>query len=153
MRRSIKKYGGPGPHVTVDAAVVQAGHLLLIQRGSEYGGGQWALPGGFINRWETTEEAMLRELAEETQIKVPKKVLKGSIKDRRLYDDPHRSNRARIMTHAYHIRLDDSAGNLPKVKGSDDAQDARWFPIAQVQKMNAQMFEDHYSIIEDLLGV
>jgi bifunctional NMN adenylyltransferase/nudix hydrolase len=143
---------GKGPHMTVDSCIVQAGHLLLIQRGKEYGYKKWALPGGFINPDETTLDATLRELDEETKIKVPQKVLRGSIKQRILFDDPYRSNRARIITHATHFRLDD-VGALPKVKGSDDAMDARWFPIAQVKNMRSQLFEDHFDVISTLLEI
>lgn len=143
---------GPGPHLTVDSVITQAGHVLLIQRGKEYGHGKWAAPGGFINLNERTEDAMLRELEEETKIKVPKKVLKGCIKGSKLYDAPHRSNRARVITHAYHIQLD-NVGKLPKVVGSDDAMDAKWVPISKFLTMRSEMFEDHFDLISDILGL
>lgn len=141
---------GKGPHFTVDACVVQSGHVLLIQRGAEYGHQKWALPGGFINRNETTLDATIRELQEETKIKVPEKVLIGSIKKRELFDDPHRSNRSRIITHASYIRLEDM-NSFPKVKGSDDAIDAAWVPLSKVKNMRSNMFEDHYHIINSLV--
>lgn len=146
-----KKYG-VGPFMTVDAVVVQSGFVCLIRRGQEYGYNTWAIPGGFVNTNEKLEDAMIRELFEETKIKVPEKVLRGSIKERKIYDDPNRSLRARIITQAYYIRLDD-VNKLPKVKGSDDAAEARWFPISQLYSIRDQLFEDHWWILQDLLNL
>lgn len=145
------KQWGKGPHTTVDSIVVQSGHILLIQRGEDrYGGGLWALPGGFVEPNETLAEAAIRELREETKLKVPTPVLRGSLVANKVYDEPYRDLRGRNISHAYHFRLSD-VGELPKVKGSDDAQDARWFSINQLWEMSDQMFADHYSIIEDML--
>lgn len=144
---------GKGPHVTVDALVIQAGHVLLIQRGNEYGEGLWALPGGFVNRREKLENAMLRELEEETKLKVPQKVLRGSIKDRRVFDDPYRSNRSHILTHVYKIVLENVTTGLPEVYGSDDAAKAKWVPISKIKEMRGQFFEDHGAVLVEMLGL
>lgn len=141
---------GNGPHLTVDSCVVQAGYVLLIQRGKEYGHNKWALPGGFVNSNETTLDASLRELDEETVIKVPIKVIRGSLINSKLYDSPYRSNRGRIVTNAFYYRLSD-VGPLPKVRGSDDAKDAKWVPISKFLTMQEEMFEDHFSMICDIL--
>lgn len=135
--------------VTVDAVVIQSGHVLLVERGARPGRGQWALPGGFVDQNETLKEAMLRELKEETRIKVPVPVLAGSIQSQCVFDDPHRSNRGRTITHAYYIHLQPDT-TLPKVRGSDDAKKAFWAPLAQLNP--EQMFEDHYFIIQRLIG-
>ena len=66
-------------------------------------------------------DACIRELREETKIKVPGPILKGSIKRQSVYDDPYRSARGRTLTHGFYIELEPSA-ELPKVKGSDDAK-------------------------------
>lgn len=135
---------------TVDACVVQSGHVLLIERRSEPGRGTLALAGGFLNPMETIEEAMLRELREETRLKVPKPVLKGCITKRKVFDAPNRSARGRTITHAFLITLP-SGGSLPAVKGGDDAKSAMWVPLHELRSDN--MFEDHFDIINDLLGV
>jgi bifunctional NMN adenylyltransferase/nudix hydrolase len=144
---------GKGPHVTVDSLVVQAGHVLLIQRGNEYGHKQWALPGGFVNRREKLVNAALRELDEETRLKVPKKVLKGSITNVTVYDDPFRSNRSRIITHVFKIVLENVNAGLPEVYGSDDAEKAKWVPIAALKELRGQFFEDHGAILQQELGI
>jgi bifunctional NMN adenylyltransferase/nudix hydrolase len=131
--------------VTVDAVVVQSGHVLLVRRRAEPGKGLWALPGGFLNPNERIEDAALRELREETKLKVPTPVLKGNIKDTQVFDDPVRSLRGRTITHAHYIEL--PPGPLPKVKGSDDADKAKWVPLGVFEKMQDQLFEDHFHIV------
>lgn len=140
----------PPIFVTADAVVIQSGHVLMIKRRSEPGKGLWALPGGFVNANtdKSVEDAAIRELREETGIKVPAPVLRGSIVRSRVFDAVNRSARGRTITHAYHIQLPD--GDLPKVKGSDDAEKARWVPISDVR--SEECFEDHYEIIQHFLG-
>ncbi len=136
--------------VTVDAVVIQSGHVLLVERKARPGKGLLALPGGFVNQDEKLVNACLRELREETRLKVPTPVLKGSIKKQSVFDDPHRSQRGRTITHAFHIELEPS-NVLPKVKGGDDAKRAMWVPFSELNPSN--MFEDHYFIIQELTGI
>lgn len=138
--------------VTVDTVVTQSGHILLVKRGAQPGEGLWALPGGFLNQTETLLEGALRELKEETKIDVPKPVLAGSIVREHTFDDPHRSTRGRTITHCFHVRLTDQE-KLPKIKGSDDAKKAKWIPLNEFVGMRNQMFEDHYQIVEYMLGL
>ena len=135
---------------TADAVVIQSGHVLMIRRRAEPGRGLWALPGGYVNANtdKSVEDAAIRELREETQIKVPAPVLRGSIVRNKVFDAVDRSPRGRIITHAFHIQLPD--GELPRVKGSDDAEKARWVPIAEVR--SEECFEDHYEIISHFVG-
>lgn len=135
--------------VTVDAIVVQSGHILLVERAAEPGKGQWAMPGGFINQNEKLIDAVLRELKEETKIKVPVPVLRGNITKKEVFDDPNRSMRGRTITHAYLIQLPDDT-ILPKVKGSDDAAKAKWWPLSEVTC--EMMYEDHWHIIQSMIG-
>lgn len=140
----------PPTFVTTDAVVVHSGHVLLVRRRSEPGKGLWALPGGFIQQDEAILAACLRELREETRLKLPIPVLKGSIKGEHVFDHPDRSQRGRTITHAFHF--DFPAGELPAVKGSDDADKARWFAVSEALEMGPQLFEDHLHILEFFLG-
>ena len=135
---------------TADAVVIQSGHVLMIRRRAEPGKGLWALPGGYVNANsdKSVEDAAIRELREETMIKVPAPVLRGSIVRSKVFDAVDRSPRGRIITHAFHIQLPD--GELPKVKGSDDAEKARWVPIAEIR--SEECFEDHFEIINHFVG-
>jgi bifunctional NMN adenylyltransferase/nudix hydrolase len=131
--------------VTVDAVVVQSGHILLVQRKSRPGRGLWALPGGFLEQGERIQDGVLRELREETRIKVPAPVLRGSIRAEKVFDDPHRSARGRTITHGFLIHLQPDV-KLPQVKGSDDAAYAKWWPLAEVHR--EMMFEDHFDLVQ-----
>ena len=66
-------YKYPRPAVTADCIVITEetdAKVLLIQRGDEPYKGCWAFPGGFMNMDETTEQCALRELEEETGLKI-----------------------------------------------------------------------------------
>ncbi len=141
----------PPTFMTVDAVLTCSGHVLLVKRRAQPGKGLWALPGGFVGQTETTEQAMIRELREETRVKILSSVLRGSIKACRLFDHPDRSLRGRTLTHAFHI--DFPSGQLPEVKGGDDAEKAKWFPIAELENLEPAMYEDHAEIISYFLGI
>ena len=144
--------------VTVDNVVIQSGHVLLVQRKKAPGKGLWALPGGHLNVNENFLTGALRELREETQIKVPDKVLRGSVFHDEIFDHPNRSSRCRIktkrgrtITRAYGYKLDDAA-DLPHVVAADDAEKAWWFTFEEVQRMRNVIFEDHFDIIMKFLN-
>jgi bifunctional NMN adenylyltransferase/nudix hydrolase len=150
-RRQFSVLPYPPVFVTVDAVVVHSGHILLVKRGAEPGRGLWALPGGFIGQDEFLLDACIRELREETRLKLPEPVLRGSIKGQRVFDRPDRSQRGRTITHAYYFEF--PSGELPPVKGGDDAAKARWVPLAEFYEMEGSMYEDHYAIATTFLGV
>jgi 8-oxo-dGTP diphosphatase len=56
------------PVPTVGVVCLRGDHVLLIKRGTPPRLGQWSLPGGRLERGETTTAAALRELAEETGV-------------------------------------------------------------------------------------
>lgn len=138
----------PVNFITVDAVVIKAAHVLMVKRKSAPGKGLWALPGGFLNQNETALEGCLRELKEETGIDVPPRILLSSVKHEKLFDSPKRSLRKRTLTQAYLIQLIEQNPKLPKVKGRDDAEKAKWFHINEIFNMGEQIFEDHLSIIK-----
>lgn len=141
----------PPTFVTVDAVVIQSGHILMIRRRAEPGRGLLALPGGFLdaNSDKSLEDAMIRELREETCLKVPGPVLRGNIHEVKVFDAIERSTRGRTITHAFCIKLPN--GELPKVKSGTDAASAKWIPISKID--SSQCFEDHYEIINYFTGV
>jgi bifunctional NMN adenylyltransferase/nudix hydrolase len=143
----------PPTFVTVDTVVIEAGYLLLVKRKFAPGKGLWALPGGFANPGEWLLDAALRELREETRLKVPLPVLRGSVKANRVFDWPARSSRGRTITHAYLIELEHNQWTgLHEVKGTDDAERAQWVRLSDFYRMRTQMFEDHFDIASTLLA-
>ncbi len=137
--------------VTTDAVVIQSGHVLLVKRRTQPGKGLWALPGGFLNQHERLEDGVIRELKEETKLKVAPRALRGSMKFTQVFDEPSRSLRGRTLTHAFLFDLEDQP-KLPKVQGSDDAEKAKWFPLNVVDAMGSVLFEDHKSIIQTMVA-
>lgn len=150
-KEQYSQFPYPPIFVTTDAVVHCSGHILMIKRKAEPGKGLWALPGGFVNAYtdKSLQDAMIRELKEETSIKVPVPVLVGSIQCSQVFDAIGRSARGRTITHAYLINL--GIQELPKVKGSDDAEQAKWVPIGAID--STECFEDHYEIITSMMGL
>lgn len=144
--------GSPFPPTfcTTDACVLKSGHILLVRRKGKLGKGLLALPGGFLNQNESTIDGAIRELKEETAIKVSKEDLKKSIVDTKVFDYPTRSSRGRTLTFAAMINL--GAGPLDKVKGMDDADKAFWLPLNEVLQREAEFFEDHFYIVQHFVN-
>lgn len=149
-RQGWAKSPYPPTFVTVDGVVVHSGHVLLVARGAQPGKGLWALPGGFVRGNERLLDGILRELREETRLKLPAPVLRGSLRAQEAFDHPERSLRGRTITHAFYFEF--PAGDLPPVKGGDDAAKARWFPLSELRAMESKMYEDHFYIIEHFIG-
>jgi bifunctional NMN adenylyltransferase/nudix hydrolase len=147
MWEAPSKVPFPVIFTTVDAVVIKAGHILLVERGRNPGKGLLALPGGFLNPHEELLDGALRELKEETKIVASKKVLAESVRSSHVFAHPDRSLRGRTITHAYLIDLGIN-GPLPAVKGSDDAAQAMWVPLHRVYELQETFFEDHFHIIE-----
>ena len=173
---AYKKAWAVAPHppifTTVDAVVVQSGHILVVQRGAEPGKGLWALPGGFLDTNERLRNGVVREILEETGIRladgkkakeITEDILRNCIREMEVFDAPDRSMRGRTITHAFYIRLDDTKP-LPKVKGQNaplhetggiaevETLKAKWMPISEALNSPSIWFEDHYSIISVMVG-
>jgi bifunctional NMN adenylyltransferase/nudix hydrolase len=141
----------PPTFVTTDCVVIQSGHVLLVKRKFEPGKGLLALPGGFIRGSESIENAAVRELKEETGIRLHVEKLKDAIENNHVFDHPSRSLRGRTITHAYHLIL--QGRELIEVKGNDDAEQAFWMPLMDLGRREAEFYEDHAHIISYFVNV
>ena len=131
-------YDWPRPMVTVDAVVFAffAGHakLLLINRAKEPFKGKWALPGGFVNIDEELEDAIERELEEETG-------LTGiHLEQMHTFGKCGRDPRGRQITIAF---MGIATKGKQKIKGGDDAAKAQWFDI---EKLPEDLAFDHNEV-------
>lgn len=149
-RKSWEDSPFPPTFVTADAVVVCSGHVLVVKRKVNPGKGLYALPGGFVRQDEFIQDAALRELKEETGIRIDKRTLEAHIIDRRVFDYPTRSERGRTITHGFYVKLQD--GRLPEVKGGDDAAEALWMPLFEAFSNENKFFEDHIHIILRFVG-
>ena len=121
-------YKYPRPAVTADCIVITKEaepKVLLIERGDEPFKGCWAFPGGFMNMDETTEQCAIRELEEETGLKVSEVHQIGA------YSKVDRDPRGRTVTVAYLAIIDAPIA----VKGQDDAAKAQWFPLTALPEL------------------
>lgn len=132
--------------ITTDAVLTQSGYVLLIKRGGFPYKDCWALPGGYLEKNHFITDNMIKELREETGVRIPAKVLKGSIKGSQVFDHPNRDPRGRTITHAFWIDLGFPDEKLPRVKGADDAKEAKWFLLSDLH--SEMMAFDHYHIIK-----
>jgi bifunctional NMN adenylyltransferase/nudix hydrolase len=136
-----------------DAILECQGHVLLIQRKYAPGAGAWALPGGFRNRNESFLDCAIRELQEETNVRVPEKVLRGSIVKSELFDDPSRSFGIPRNTLAVYMRINPNPdGSLPRANGADDAALCKWVPLTDALN-TIEMYDDHKDILSKVTGV
>lgn len=156
-RASWKGAPYPPVFVTADAIALQSGHVLLVRRGQHPGKGLLAIPGGFLDQRETLRAAAVRELKEETRIadhkgELPPAMLESFIDDKatRVFDAPNRSARGRVVTHAFLFRCPDRR-KLFRVRGDDDAAAAGWHRLGELTP--SQFFEDHFAVLEEMIGL
>ena len=134
-------YDYPRPCVTVDCVIFKMGEpyeVLLIRRKFAPYKDLWAFPGGFINMDETLEQAAARELEEETG-------LTGiELTQFHAFSAIDRDPRARTIGIAFYGFADKEKW---EVKGTDDAAEAKWFPLDQIP----QLAFDHDEILRKSL--
>ncbi len=133
-------YDWPRPMVTVDAAVFtfsgDKAKVLLINRGNEPFKGMWALPGGFVNMDEELEDAVARELEEETGLATVQ------LEQMRTFGTVGRDPRGIMITIVF---MGIATEGQDKIKAGDDAAQAQWFDI---EKLPEDMSFDHDEVIK-----
>ena|SRR6185369_10896059 len=121
--------------VTIDAVIARDGKILLIKRGVEPFKGFWALPGGYVEWDETVEDAVKREVLEETGLTVKSLKLIG------VYSNPRRHPRQCIDV-AYAAEIEG------EVVAGDDATEFKWESIKNI----SELAFDHGKIVNDYLN-
>jgi 8-oxo-dGTP diphosphatase len=137
-------YEWPRPMVTVDAVIFKRSQnktaLLLIKRKNDPFAGKWAFPGGFVDMDEELEDAVARELAEETN-------LKGiDLEQMHTFGKVGRDPRGRQITIAFIGFTDENNANI---KAGDDAAQAKWFDINDLPQ---EMAFDHDEVAKLAIG-
>jgi len=120
-------YDWPRPMVTVDAVVFSLSgdktQVLLVNRGREPYKGKWAVPGGFVEMDEELEDAVARELQEETG-------LTGvHLEQMRTFGTCGRDPRGRQISITF---TGIATGGQDKIRPGDDAAKAQWFDIEEL---------------------
>lgn len=139
MKRKQYCYEYPRPSLTVDCVVFgyeeEALKILLIERNAEPFKHTWALPGGFVGMEETTDDAALRELQEESGLE------DVFLEQLYTFSAVERDPRGRVVSVAYYALVAPAGRTL---RASTDARDARWFPW---RKLPVLAF-DHAHIVD-----
>ncbi len=124
------------PALTVDAIILIDDKLLLIQRGNDPFKGYYALPGGFVGYGERVEDAVEREVKEETGLDAEVQELMG------VYSAPDRDPRGHTISVVFHLEV--IGGEL---KAGDDAVGVKLFELDELPELAF----DHSDIIWDFL--
>jgi len=125
-------------HVTVDGLVIKDNKILLVKRAlSLTNGGKYALPGGFLDRDETVEQGIIREIKEETGYQSNKVTLF------KINTDPNRIGEDRQNVDFVFIV---EAGE--KISNSDfEVEKIQWFSLNKLPSKDKVAF-DHYETLE-----
>ncbi|MEN8224688.1 MAG: NUDIX hydrolase [Bacteroidota bacterium] len=131
-------YQFPRPALTVDNIIFRLSEsepeVLLIERANDPYKGQWALPGGFVDKDEALEHAAARELEEETGLK---DIL---LTQMHTFGNPGRDPRGHTVSVVYVGYLTDGA----VARAGDDAAKAEWFKLNELPPMAF----DHNMVVE-----
>ena len=122
-----------GPFTTVDAIIEIDGGIVLIERSNPPFG--WALPGGFVDYGESLEEAVKREMKEETGLDI------SGLKQFHTYSEPGRDPRFQTIATVF------IAQAKGKPQAGDDAQGLKIIKLSEIEKVDFAF--DHKNILQD----
>lgn len=139
-RKGVERYlaYGRSPALTVDGIVFNEGKLLLIRRKNEPFKGMYALPGGFVDYGEKTEDAVVREIFEETGLVSSVQSLMG------VYSNPERDPRGHTASAIYLMKIE--GGEL---KEGDDAIGVEYVDPDNLPRLAF----DHEEVVQDAMAL
>ena len=115
------------PIVGVGAIIVHEGKILLEKRKSAPGKGKWSVPGGLVELGESIEQAVIREVKEETGLEVEEPRLIDVV------DDVSLDEKGAVK---YHFVIVDYVINVMRgvPKAASDADELKWVPFGEVEE-------------------
>ena len=124
------------PRLAVDCIIMVSGKVLVVQRKNPPLG--WALPGGFVDYGETVEEAVRREMREETGLEL------DNLRQFHVYSDPGRDARCHCVSVVF------AAEGRGEPEAGDDAADFRLVSPDSISEV--ELAFDHARILSDYFG-
>ncbi len=122
--------------LTVDCIIEMSGRIVLIRRKNPPFG--WALPGGFVDEGETVEEAVRREMQEETNLSLEQ------LQQFHVYSDPGRDPRGHTVSVVF------TATGMGELKAQDDASEIALFTEGSLPD---DIAFDHRTILNDYFRI
>jgi len=126
-----------GPKLAVDCIIRIEGRILLIHRKNPPHG--WALPGGFVDYGESIEDAVRREMKEETGLEL------ADLRQFHVYSEPGRDPRGHTVSVIF------TAHGVGKPEAGDDADRYRLIDLDNIPE--ADLVFDHAQILRDFRGI
>ncbi|MGC8934836.1 MAG: nucleotide sugar dehydrogenase [Thermoproteota archaeon] len=128
------------PSLAVNAIVTKEERILLVKRKSEPFKGFWSLPGGFVEYGETVEEAVKREVKEETGLTVEPEKLIGVYSERNRHPGRH------VVAVCYSTKIKEGKISL----NLEENEEVKFFSFNELPK---NLAFDHNKMILDYLRI
>ena len=119
-----------GPNYAADPIITRINQhersveMLAVQRRDN---GQWAIPGGMVDKGEEVSLTLARELLEETGVTLD--MGEGRLVYQGYVDDPRNTDHAWMETTAKHLHLDPETAERMNLQAGSDARAVRWHPL------------------------
>lgn len=140
-----------GPNYAADPIVTRVNgetgevEMLAVQRRDN---GQWAIPGGMVDKGEEVSSTLARELEEETGVTLD--MSEGHLIYRGYIDDPRNTDHAWMETTAKHLHLPPETADRMNMTAGSDAKAVRWLPLVPETVKN--LYASHHALIKATLS-
>jgi ADP-ribose pyrophosphatase len=140
-----------GPNYAADPIItrinVETGQveMLAVQRRDN---GQWAIPGGMVDKGEEVSKTLARELQEETGVVLDMGA--GHLIYRGYIDDPRNTDNAWMETTAKHLHLSGETAARVNLRAGSDAKAVRWLPLVPETVHN--LYASHCALVKATLS-
>jgi len=140
-----------GPNYAADPIITRINRdercveMLAIQRRDN---GQWAIPGGMVDKGEEVSRTLARELQEETGIVLD--MGEGDYVYQGYVDDPRNTDHAWMETTAKHVHLDHETAEKMDLQAGDDARAVRWLALTPENISN--LYASHCALVKSALA-
>ena len=115
------------PYLAVSAAIIRDGHVLIARRAKGASTGHYTLPGGVVEAGETLQQAIVREIAEETGMTIEPVALAG---DREFITRDEAGKRLAPFRHPVFCGRWLAGEGMPQI---EELSELRWLAPAEIE--------------------